>query len=169
MYPITTTVEVTRALMDVAFANLQSKTSIREKEIAAQLEHYQDQERSYREEMRHETHRREIEAKREVNLAVLQLAQHTFDRKMDFFTEAFREVIESLKRQEGVLNQEKKELSMKEVAYLTAIERIQMNKQKENIAIDLANIRLERMQLVLDFNAKVAALAPELRLGIPRL
>jgi len=164
MLPINSTIDVTRLIMGVAFAGVDSKRQVQEKELEMRLERFREEERTYRQEMREETRRLEISADRDVKLAVMQLAKHAFDRKMDFFVEAFREFVTSMAQHEMALQEREKELNMKQwTAGLTMPEKIQIRKSIEFIQIDLNNIRLMRFEITRDFNKRVEGLAPEIK------
>ncbi|MFM8332872.1 MAG: hypothetical protein ACKN9T_14405 [Candidatus Methylumidiphilus sp.] len=180
MYPIQPTLEITKILLDVAFANNEGNRKLREKEVDTQLEQYRIQERSYikEREIEERMHRvaaqKEVElsrisAQKEVTLVMADLAKHAFDRKMDFFCASFGEVLQAIKWHKQLLAEEKKALDMKQwTVGLSIPETIQIRKRAEQISIDLINLDAMLFEITKDYNQKISALAPEVKLSLPR-
>jgi hypothetical protein len=77
MLPVNSTIDVTRLLMSIAFANTDNKRQLREKELDSQISRMKIEADTYLEEMR-------ISAQKEVYSSLTELSRHAFDRKMDF-------------------------------------------------------------------------------------
>ena len=170
MLPVNSTIDVTRLLMNVAFNQVNSNQQLREKEIEADISRMRIQADTYLEEMRIEARMTEIKAQKDIYLALVDLSKHAYDRKMDFFSKALADFNALIREHQKALFSEKDALRAQELRKgRSEEENIQLLKDRAEINRQLADLNKISATVTFEFNARVAALSPEVRLAIPRL
>lgn len=152
MLPVNTAFDVTRYLMGITFSQ------IRGKELDIQKAG-----------MDYRLRELQVNANKEIYLSLIALSKHAFDRKMDFFVQAFEEFMEMMRQQQRALESELRTLREKKFTEgLTIQQSLQIEKCCTDVLIQLEQIRSESAAITHEFNMRVSSLSPEVRLSLPR-
>jgi hypothetical protein len=164
MVPIHLTVEATRALMGVAFANAESGRKLREKELDVGLARMQIEANTYLEELRIEAETSRVNAQKEVYLALVDLAKHAYDQRMKFFFESFRSLNALIDSHYSARLSELQAMEGKEFdSTLSTSDKVRLFKARADISRDLADLRATKSAITSEFNTRVSFLSPEIR------
>lgn len=153
MLPVNVAFDMTRYLMGITFSQ------IRGKELDAQ-----------KASMDYRLRELQVNANKDVYLSLIELSKHAFDKKMDYFVQAFGKFMKMMMRQQRALELEIKTLREKKFTEgLTSQQYIQIEKCYTDVLIQLEQIRSESAEITYEFNMRVSSLSPELRLSLPRI